>query len=57
MPPPSLIIGVLEQGLQANKNLNLLFITGFCGDFTTFSTFSSENLALLQSNNHLTALL
>ena len=32
-----------------SPNLKLLLVTGFCGGFTTFSTFANENLALLQS--------
>ena len=52
-----LLIGILGQNIQANNNLRLLLITGFCGGYTTFSTFASENFSLLQTNNYLTAIL
>ncbi len=48
------IIGVLS-GLylrgQLNDTLRLLLVTGFCGGFSTFSTFSNETLQLLQQNH------
>jgi len=49
------IIGALT-GLYLKNNLTnpdtkLLLVTGFCGGFTTFSTFAQENINLMQTNN------
>ena len=48
-----LLIGYFSNA-DTDQNLKLLFITGFCGGYTTFSTFAAENIALLQSNNYIT---
>lgn len=54
----SFLIGVLAGHLiKADSSLKLLLITGFCGGFTTFSTFSAENASLLQNGNYGIALL
>lgn len=50
-----LIIGYLSK--NPSNTIQHLLVTGFCGGFTTFSTFSSEIISFLQSGQTATALL
>ncbi len=52
-----LLIGILAKQEAENTTVKWLFVTGFCGGFTTFSTFALENIKLFQSGNTLLALL
>ena len=44
-----IIMGLLEKNQVTDSAMKWLFVTGFCGGFTTFSTFGYENISLLQN--------
>ncbi|MGM9802542.1 MAG: fluoride efflux transporter CrcB [Muribaculaceae bacterium] len=44
-----ILFGIAERANIVSQNMSLLLITGFCGGFTTFSTFSNEMFLMIQS--------
>jgi len=52
-----LMIGISEKSALITADLRLLLMVGLCGGFTTFSTFSGENLTLMQNGQFFAVML
>lgn len=47
------LFGAAERTQFITSAMNALLITGFCGGFTTFSSFSHDMLTLIEQHNYL----
>ena len=45
-----ILLGLFERQQLTNPDLKFLLITGFCGGYTTFSAFASENINFITPN-------
>ncbi len=51
------LTGISDKSTILSADLRLLLMVGLCGGFTTFSTFSNENLMLMHTGQFLSILI
>ena len=51
------LIGISEKSALLNVELRMFLMVGLCGGFTTFSSFTGENLMLMRNGQFLSLLL
>ena len=47
-----LLVGLASKGI-VSPEMKLLLVTGFCGGFTTFSTFANESFSMMKAGDAL----
>lgn len=52
-----IIAGISTKSEIISPDLRLFLMVGICGGFTTFSSFTNENMMLMQNGQFLTALI
>lgn len=52
-----MFVGLIEHQQVLHVHHRFLFITGFCGGFTTFSAFSAESLRMFETGDVLHGIL
>ena len=45
-----LLVGLISKGI-VSPEIKLLLVTGFCGGFTTFSTFANESFSMMKAGD------